>query len=143
MSNAATRPLSITTMRSASWMERMRWEMMTFARDAGVEGRADGGIGRRIHRARGVVQHQHLRMLQQGPCDAQALPLAAGDIGTALVDDRVVSVGERLDELIGAGLAASLLTLFQGGVLLAPAEILKDGSGEQGALLQDHRNLVA
>ena len=82
-------------------------------------------------------------MLQQGPGDAQALPLAAGYIGTALVDDRVVLVGERLDELIGTGLAASLLTFFQGGVLLAPAEVLEDGPGEQGAFLQDHGDLVA
>ena len=82
-------------------------------------------------------------MLQQGTRNAQTLPLAAGNVGASLVDDRFIPVGETLDELVRTGLAARLPAFFQGGVLLAPAEVLQDGSGEQRALLQDHRDLVA
>ena len=110
--------------------------------DAGIEGRADGGVGRRVDGRGGVVQHQHFRMLQQGPGDAQALPLAAGDIGAALVDDRVIPIGETLDEFVGAGLAARLPAFFEGGVLLSPAKVVEDRPGEQRALLQDHCDLV-
>ena len=108
-----------------------------------TERAADQRVGLGVHRAGGVVQNEDLRLFEQGARDAKALLLAAGDVGAALVDDSVIPVGETFDELIGTGLAARLPALFQGGVSLAPAEVVEDGPGEQGALLQDHRNLVA
>ena len=110
--------------------------------DARVEGCPDGGVRRRIHGRGGIVQDQHLRVLQERPGDAQALPLAAGDIGPALVDHGVVPVREALDELIGTGLPAGFLAFLQGGVFLSPAEVFQDGSGEERALLEHHGDLV-
>ena len=63
-------------------------------------------------------------MLEQGPGDAQPLLLPAGDVGAPLLDPGVVAVGEALDELVGAGLAAGLGALLFRGVLLAPAEVI-------------------
>ena len=82
-------------------------------------------------------------MLEQGPGDAQPLLLPAGDVGAPLLDPGVVAVGEALDELVGAGLAADLGALLFRGVLLAPAEVVQDGAGEEDVLLQHHRHLLA
>ena len=67
------------------------------------EGLADLGIGGGIHGAGAVVQDQHLGLAQQRAGNGQALLLAAGHVGAALLDPGIVLVGEALDELIGAG----------------------------------------
>ena len=70
-------------------------------------------------------------MAQQGSGDAQALLLAAGDVGAALLDVGVGALGEAVDELVGAGKVRCLADLVVGGVLVAPAQVLGDGAAEQ------------
>jgi hypothetical protein len=48
-----------------------------------------------VQRARGLVEDQHARVLEQRAGDRDALPLAAGERHAALADQRVVAVGER------------------------------------------------
>ena len=55
----------------------------------------------------------------------------------------VVLVREALDELIGAGQLRHTDALFLAGVLIAPAEVVEDGAGEQDVLLEHHGDLVA
>ena len=50
----------------------------------------------------------------------------------------IVAVGHLLNELVGAGHAARLGDLLIGGVLPAPTQVLPNGAGEQGVLLQHH-----
>src|SRR5699024_5163135 len=104
---------------------------------------ADQGVGAGVHRAGGVVQDQDPGLLQQGAGDAQALFLAARNVGAALLDPGVVFLGELLDELVGLGQAAGLLHLGVGGVGVAPAQVVLDGAREQHVLLQHHGHLVA
>ncbi len=51
-------------------------------------------------------------------------------------------MGEGLYEAIGLGKLAGLFHLQVGGSGIAPSEIVLDGSGEQGVLLQYDRNAV-
>ena len=98
---------SMTMMRSASCTDgnTLGDDDLGGLGDVLAEALADQGIGAGIHRAGGVVQDEDLGLLQQGAGNAQALLLAAGDVGAALFDLGVVLVGELLDELIGLGQA--------------------------------------
>ena len=111
--------------------------------DLVMECGADQLVGLGVNGRGGVVENQDLRLLQERASDAQALALAAGDVGAALFDVRVVLVRELLDEAVGLRELAGVADLLVGGVRVAPAQVLGDGSGEQHVLLQHHGDLVA
>ena len=111
--------------------------------DEAAESRPDQGIGMRIHRAGGIVQDQDLRLLQQGPRDAEPLPLASGDIGPALLDVGIVLLREALDKLFRLGKPAGLSDFLVCCVRIAPAQVFQDGSREEHVLLQHHGHRVA
>ena len=90
-------------------------------RDLLLEGPADLRIGRGVDRARAVIQDQDLRFFEQCARDAQALLLTAGDVGAALLDIGVISLGHLLDEFVGTGQAAGPPALLVSRVLIAPA----------------------
>src|SRR5699024_11156355 len=69
-------------------------------RDFLQEGLADHGVGVGIDGGGGVVENENLGLFQQGPGDTQPLPLAAGDVGAALLDVGVVAVGELADKAV-------------------------------------------
>ncbi|CDD41178.1 uncharacterized protein BN642_00507 [Collinsella sp. CAG:398] len=104
---------------------------------------ADERIGLGVHGAGGIVQDQHLGVLQQRAGDAQALLLAARHVRAALLDIGVVLLREGLDELIGLGELAHLDELVVRGVRVAPAQVLLDGAAEEHVLLQHHGHVVA
>ena len=112
------------------------------AGDALGKGGAYLGVGGGVHGAGGVVEYEHLRALEQGAGDAQALLLAAGDVVAAALDAGVVAVGHAVDELVGAGRAAGLDALLLGGARVAPAQVVEDGAGEEGVLLQHDCDLI-
>ena len=106
---------------------------------AGVfEGLPDGRVGGGVHGAGGVVQDEDLGVLEQGPGDAQPLLLPAGHVHAPLAQVRVVTLGEGLDEIVGAGGLAGGFDLVIGGVGIAPLQVLFDGAGEEHVLLQHH-----
>ena len=69
-------------------------------RDKFTKALADQRIRTRIHSTGGIVQDQHLRLFQQCTRNAKTLLLAARDIGAALLDPRIIFVGELLDKLV-------------------------------------------
>ena len=104
---------------------------------------ADVLVGGHVHGGGGVVQDQDPGFFQDGPGDQQALALAAGQVGGVLLQHRVIAVGEAVDVLVGPGDGAGGLHLGQGGVGVCPAEVVGDGAGEQGAVLQHHGHAAA
>ena len=106
--------------------------------DLGHEGLPDSRIRGGIHRAGGVIQDQHLGLLEQGPGNTKALPLAAGYVGTALFDVGIIAFRERADKAIRLGHLAGLLDLLLGRIGVAPAQVFLDGAGKQHVLLQHH-----
>ena len=89
--------------------------------DIGLEASADERVGFGIHGARGIVQNEDLRLLQQRPCDAKPLLLPAGHVGAALLDVGVVFVREAADEFIRLRQPAGLDQLLVGGVRDCPS----------------------
>ena len=104
---------------------------------------ADQRVGARVDGACRVVENQNLRVLQQGARDAQALLLAAGDVGAALFDVGVVALREGADEVVRLRELAGVDELLVRRVLVAPAQVLLDRAGEQHVFLQHHRDRAA
>ena len=102
------------------------------------ESRPDLGVGSGIHRAGGVVQDKHLGMLKQRPGNTQPLFLTAGHIGPAPFDAGLITIREALNKLIGAGRPTGLDTLLLSGIRIAPAQVVQNGAGKQGVLLEHH-----
>ena len=54
-----------------------------------------------VDRARRVVEYEHRRVGEQRARDRDALALASREVVAAFTDDRVVAVGQVVDELVG------------------------------------------
>ena len=85
-------------------------------RNIAPEALANHGIGVRVNGGSRVIQDQHLRMLEQRTRNAKPLPLSAGNIGSSLLDMRVVSIRESRDEFVRTGKAAGFLQLLIRGI---------------------------
>ena len=77
-----------------------------------------------------VIQNQHLWFLQQCSCDTEALFLAAGYVGSALLDVGVVALRHPVDKFIGAGKTADTLALFFRSIFITPSEVVVLAIGE-------------
>ncbi len=82
-------------------------------------------------------------MSQQCPCNTQPLFLAAGNIGSALFNPRVIRIREGLNEFIRMRQLTGMTDFLIRGIFLAPAQIVPDGSREQHVFLQHHGDLPA
>ena len=100
------------------------------------QGMADARLGGSIHGAGGVIENQHLGVLEQGTGDAEALLLAARHVDAPLAQIGVQAVGHPVQELVGVGSPAGLPQLFIGGIGIAPFQIVPDGAGEEQVLLE-------
>ena len=81
---------------------------------------ADARLRRRVHGTGGVIENQHLRVLEQRPRDAEALLLPARDVAPALAQVGVKAVGHPGEEFVRMGGAASRPQLVVGGIGVAP-----------------------
>ena len=111
-------------------------------RDEVAEALTNQGVGLRVDRGGGVVEDEHLRLLQHRTGDAETLLLTTGDVGTALGDEGVVLVREGLNELVGLGELTRGDELLVGRLRVTPAEVLRDGAGEEHVLLKHDGDLV-
>lgn len=65
----------------------------------------DLALGRGVERARGFVEDEDRRILQDRPRDCDALFLAAGELEAALADRGLPAVGQGGDQAVDAGRA--------------------------------------
>ena len=79
------------------------------------QGVADARLGGGIHGAGGVIEDQHLGVLEEGPGDAEALLLAARYIDAALAQVGIQALGHAVQELVGPGSPAGGQDLLVGG----------------------------
>ena len=97
-------------MRSASLIVLSRWATRTTVLPARAV-RRFSWIARSVAVSRWLVASSKIRisgLRQQRPGDRQPLPLAAGEVGPALADDRLVPLGQARDELVQPGGAGRL-----------------------------------
>ena len=90
-----------------------------------------------------LVEDQNGCILQHGPRDGESLPLAAGELHAPLADQRVISLGKLLDELLGVGDPRRLDHLAIGRSGAAEPDILADGAVEQEDILKNDADLSA
>ncbi len=100
------------------------------------------GVRGRVHGAGGIVQDQHSRFFHQSPGNAEPLFLPAGHVSPPLLDKSLIPLGHFLYKFVRAGQFTGMPALLQGGLLIAPAQIVQDGAGKQHIVLQHHRHLV-
>ena len=102
-----------------------------------VHAPADQILGFGVNRGRRVVQHQHARVVQNGPRDRQPLPLPAAQAAAALADHRAVLVGQLVDELVRLRQPRRGLDHPLGHVRPAVGNVRRDRVAEQIRLLED------
>src|SRR5690606_24602864 len=95
----------------------------------------DEHLGAGVHRARRLVEDEELRLGEERPGDGDELLLPGRDAATLLVDDRVVAVGQTLDEAVHAGRPGGTLDVLAGGTVLAEGDVLRDRALEQPGVL--------
>ena len=101
------------------------------------------GFGCRVERARGLVEDEDRRILEQRASNRQALTLAAGQPASAFADAGMKPALPREDEiqrLRPLGCPPHLLFRRIGP---ADAQILRDRSVEQQTLLEHHADIAA
>src|SRR5271170_6796471 len=96
-----------------------------------------------IQRGGRLVEYQDPRIGGERPRDRQPLALAARKIGAALLDHRVVALGQLVDELVGARQTRHLDHLRTRHRGLGEGDVLVDGAIEEQALLQDDADVPA
>mmetsp|Transcript_10580 Transcript_10580/g.38894 ORF Transcript_10580/g.38894 Transcript_10580/m.38894 type:complete len:325 (+) Transcript_10580:3-977(+) len=91
----------------------------------------------------GLIQYDDWCILQQCPCDCNALPLPSAEKAAALADIGVKPVAKLLDEAQCVGIPRSLLHLsfFVRAVDTTVADVLFDTRAEQHGVLIHHRDV--
>ena len=82
-------------------------------------------------------------LVDQRPCDGDALALTAGEIGAALLDHRVIALRQLGDELVRAGEPRRLHHHHPRHRGVAERDIFVDRSVEQDVFLQNDADLPA
>ena len=110
---STTFPSSRTSMLSTSRIVDSLCAITTVVRPSMSRSRAsrDCRLADGVEVGGGLVQYQHWGVLENGAGDCDPLPLTARKLHSPLSDPRVVTVRERLDELLGVGLPRGLLNL--------------------------------
>src|SRR5581483_6132652 len=93
--------------------------------------------------ARRLVEDEDARVGEERPREGDELALAEREPEAALAELRVVAVLELLDELLGADCTRGRGNLLARCVGPAEGEIVRDGAGEEEALLRDDAELPA
>ena len=103
----------------------------------------DDALALVVERRGRFVEDEDARIGDQRAGDGDALALAAGEIGAALLDDRVVALRQLGDELVGAGEPRRLhhQRARRGGI--GQRDVLVDRAVEQHVLLQHDADLAA
>src|SRR4029079_9440098 len=88
-----------------------------------------------VERACRLVEDQNRRVLQDRACDRDPLALAPGKLDSALTPERVVAVGQRLDELRGVRERRGTADLLVGGLRPREADVVRDRAVEHRGIL--------
>ena len=98
----------------------------------------DRRLGGVVDRRGGVVENQHPRVGEHRAGQRDALPLAARERQPALADQRVVPLGQALDELRHLRRLRGGAHLLLGGVGAAVGDVGPDRVGEEEGVLEHH-----
>ena len=120
----------------------MRDHQHRLALDELRQGPLDLELVLRVGEGRRLVQHQDGRVLQDGPGDADALLLPAGQVDATRADGGAVPVGEALDELVALGSTRRGDHLVVRRVRPPDPDVVHHGVEEQEVVLEHERHRV-
>jgi len=101
------------------------------------------GFGVLVEGGGGLVEEEDLLAAHERASEGDALLLAAGQVAARVADLRVVAVLHRKDVVVDRREFRVLVHLLVGGVGVDVLDVLLDGAGEEGGLLEDGGDLVA
>ena len=96
-----------------------------------------------VDAGQGVVENQNRRRHQQSPAQGCALTLTTTQGDAAFANDGSETIGEALHVISQAGLLCRQFNLLITGVRVAIAQVVRQGAGEQKALLRNNRHVTA
>ena len=100
-----------------------------------VEGLPQVGVGCEVERGRRVVEDDDLGMADEGTCYREPLPLTTREVLAARLDEGIETIGLLADEVGRLRPSERLPELVVTCVRITPAEVLADGSRDEGRLL--------
>ena len=137
-------PSSSTTIWSACRMVLTRWA--TTITVASLVSRLSAArsmrVGLEVEGREAVVEHVDVGLLDERPGDGQPLPLPAGDVGAALGDRLVETLGHGLHELLRLRDLQRVPQFLVGGVRVAVAQVAGHGAREEEGLLRDEPDVL-
>ena len=99
--------------------------------------------GLRVEVGGRFVQDEDGCVANHCPGNGNPLPLTAGETPALLTDDRIISVGERSDELMRIGSLGRANNHFVGRVGPSVGDVLAHSGIEDQRLLQQDRDVLA
>jgi hypothetical protein len=104
--------------------------------DEFLEALADERIGTGVDRAGRVVKNKYFGLFEKCTGNAKTLLLTARYVGTALLDEGIVALGEGGYEIVCLSETSSLDHFLVGSLFITPSEIVLYGTREENVLLQ-------
>ncbi|MNJ61130.1 hypothetical protein D3C77_569030 [compost metagenome] len=92
----------------------------------------------RIHAARCFIQNKNSRIGENSPGNRQQLLLALRNVGGLLIQDRIVAVGQRTDEVIRLRRLCRLDNVLLSCSLSSIGDVVANRAIEQPCILQHH-----
>ena len=121
----------------------MRDDEHRAARHQTVHALLHDALGAGVDGAGGFVQNEHGRVRHGRAGDGQQLPLPLGEVCAVTRQQRVVAVGQMLDERVGARQLCRIHDLRVVCVQLAIADVVRDGACKQVGVLQNNAETAA
>ena len=121
----------------------MRYQNGGAALQVFAQGSVDGCLHMHIHRARGIVQDEHGRTLQQHSRQSHTLTLPAGEGVASLAHDSVVAFGKLVYELVYLGGDGSRDDFLAHRIGASVGDVVGERLGEQKWLVKHDAHMRA
>ena len=108
-----------------------------------VQGGLHGALALAVERAGGLVEQQQRRVLQDRPCDRDALALPAGEAHAALAQEAGIAFGQVANEAVRVRGARRRHDLVVARLRAAVADVLQRAGREDHAVLRHQADTLA
>ena len=99
----------------------------------------DAALGAGVDVAGGLVEDEHLGVVEHCAGDGEELLLALRDVAAVLGDHGVIALGQAHDVMVDVGGFSGLHDLLAGGADAAVGDVVVDGAVEDPGVLQNQR----
>ena len=106
-----------------------------------IQGLAHFAFALDVQAGHRLIQNQDGGIANEGAGDGDALLLSAGESRAAFADDRVITIFQFADELVGIGGPGRRPNLLLAGLRFAVGNVFVDGRSEENGLLEDDADL--